>query len=190
MRRWSSASASRRRSAIWLPRWATFPARSRRSIALADRIRTKGDPAAELILLPEGGELQESHIAPVLSAFDRIKKRRCIIDDCEAKFENPRLAAQDAKRTYEAQIAKERHAIGDELVDAADSSVAHRRHRRRAAEVRRGVPGARGAVREPSARDTVQGARSAGRHSRAPSSSAGLRACSRPRTSCARRNAS
>ena len=38
-------------------------------VALADRIRTKGDPAAELILLPEGGELKPEHIEPVLKAF-------------------------------------------------------------------------------------------------------------------------
>ena len=48
--------------------------------ALADRIRTKGDPAAELILLPEGGELKPEHIEPVLKAFNRIKRRRALID--------------------------------------------------------------------------------------------------------------
>src|SRR6476620_10685707 len=84
-------------------------------IALADRIRSKGDPAAELILLPEGGELQESHVAPVLRAFNRIKKRRCIIDELRTKLENPRLGIR-TKSTHEDQIAKERHAIGDELV--------------------------------------------------------------------------
>src|SRR3954462_2515108 len=84
-------------------------------IALADRIRTKGDPAAELILLPEGGELQESHIAPVLRAFNRIKKRRCIIDELRAKLDNPRLSAK-TRTAHEEHIARERHSIGEALV--------------------------------------------------------------------------
>jgi RNA polymerase primary sigma factor len=84
-------------------------------VALADRIRSKGDPAAELILLPEGGELQESHVAPVLRSFNRIKKRRCIIDELRIKLDNPRLGAR-TKASYEDQIGKERQAIGDELV--------------------------------------------------------------------------
>src|SRR5476649_1247668 len=61
--------------------------------ALADRIRTKGDPAAELILLPEGGELKANHIAPVLTAFGRIKRRRCVIDATRAKLAAPRTTA-------------------------------------------------------------------------------------------------
>jgi RNA polymerase primary sigma factor len=84
-------------------------------IALADRIRSKGDPAAELILLPEGGELQEVHIAPVLRALNRIKKRRCIIDELRAKLENPRLG-EKTRAKHEEEIARERRAIGEELV--------------------------------------------------------------------------
>jgi RNA polymerase primary sigma factor len=84
-------------------------------VALADRIRSKGDPAAELILLPEGGELQEEHIAPVLRAFNRIKKRRCIIDELRAKLTNPRLGVK-TRSAHEAAIAKERKLIGEELV--------------------------------------------------------------------------
>ncbi len=84
-------------------------------IALADRIRSKGDPAAELILLPEGGELQEQHIAPVLRAFNRIKKRRCIIDELRTKLENPRVGVK-TRATHENQLAREREAIAEELI--------------------------------------------------------------------------
>ena len=84
-------------------------------IALADRIRSKGDPAAELILLPEGGELQEAHIAPVLRSFNRMKKRRCIIDALRAKLDNPRLGDK-TRAKIEADIVRERNAIGEELV--------------------------------------------------------------------------
>jgi len=83
-------------------------------MALADRIRTKGDPAAELILLPEGGELKAEHIAPVLTAFARIKRRRCIIDNAKAKLETPRLGVK-ASAQLESQIERTRKAIAGEL---------------------------------------------------------------------------
>src|SRR5215470_18210627 len=57
-------------------------------VTLADRIRSKGDPAAELILLPEGGELKEEHVTPVLKAFARIKRRRLLIDSARARLDN------------------------------------------------------------------------------------------------------
>ena len=83
-------------------------------IALADRIRTKGDPAAELILLPEGGELQDEHIKPVLRAFNRVKKRRCMIDELREKLKNPRLGVR-TRTEHESQIDKMRKAIATDL---------------------------------------------------------------------------
>ena len=83
-------------------------------LSLADRIRTKGDPAAELILLPEGGELKEEHVTPVLKAFARVKRRRCIIDDAKEKLANPRLGVK-AKAQIESQIARTRNAMADDL---------------------------------------------------------------------------
>jgi RNA polymerase primary sigma factor len=83
-------------------------------LSLADRIRTKGDPAAELILLPEGGELKPEHVTPVLKAFARVKRRRCIIDGAKEKLANPRLGVK-AKSEIESQIARTRKAIADDL---------------------------------------------------------------------------
>ncbi|HEY3162632.1 MAG TPA: sigma-70 family RNA polymerase sigma factor [Vicinamibacterales bacterium] len=83
-------------------------------VALADRIRTKGEPAAELILLPEGGELKEPHVTPVLKAFARTKRRRCIIDSARAKLETPKLGTK-AKAQLESQIVRTRKAIADDL---------------------------------------------------------------------------
>ena len=83
-------------------------------MALADRIRTKGDPAAELILLPEGGELKEEHITPVLKAFARVKRRRCIIDTAKTKLETPRLGVK-ARAQLELQIERTRKAVATEL---------------------------------------------------------------------------
>ena len=82
--------------------------------ALADRIKAKGDPAAELILLPEGGELKEAHITPVLKAFARVKRRRCLIDNAKTKLENARLGVK-ARAQLEGQIVRMRKAIAEEL---------------------------------------------------------------------------
>ncbi len=93
---------------------ADIPGAVQTLIALADRIRTKGDPAAELILLPEGGELQDEHIKPVLRAFNRVKKRRCMIDELREKLQNPRLGLK-TRAAHESQIDKMRKAIAADL---------------------------------------------------------------------------
>ena len=93
---------------------ADVPSAVQTLIALADRIRSKGDPAAELILLPEGGELGQEQIAPVLRAFNRIKKRRCLIDTLRAKLDAPRLAAR-TRADIETQIARARDAVVKDL---------------------------------------------------------------------------
>lgn len=79
-------------------------------VALADRIRSKGDPAAELILLPEGGELRPEHIAPVLRAFNRIRRHRCVIEEVDRALLRPRLGVR-ARATHEAQRSKAQTAI-------------------------------------------------------------------------------
>ena len=83
-------------------------------VTLAERVKTKGDPAAELILLPEGGELKEAHITPVLKAFARVKRRRCLIDNAKIKLDAPRLGVK-ASAQLEEQIQRMRKAIGVEL---------------------------------------------------------------------------
>ena len=83
-------------------------------LALADRIRSKGDPAAELILLPEGGELKEEHVSPVLRAFARIKRRRVLIDAARVRLDNTRLGAR-TRAQLESQIDRTRKAIGEDL---------------------------------------------------------------------------
>jgi RNA polymerase primary sigma factor len=84
-------------------------------VALADRIRTKGDPAAELILLPQGGELKPEHIDPVLRAFNRIKRRRCLLDNAKEKLAAPRLTAR-TRTQHEQQIVRTRKALIDDLI--------------------------------------------------------------------------
>jgi RNA polymerase primary sigma factor len=92
---------------------ADIPGAVQTLIALSDRVR-KGDPAAELILLPEGGELKPEHVDPVLRAFNRIKRRRAMIEDLRCKLANPRLGAK-TRSQHEAQIERTRQAIVDDL---------------------------------------------------------------------------
>jgi RNA polymerase primary sigma factor len=53
---------------------ATIPVALQTLIALADEVRAGTAVAAELILLPDGGELKPDRIDPVLAAFARIKR--------------------------------------------------------------------------------------------------------------------
>ncbi len=93
---------------------ADIPSAVQTLIALADRIRVKGEPAAELILLPEGGELHEARITPVLRAFNRIKRYRVTVDDLRAKLQNRRVGAR-TRVALEREILETRKALADEL---------------------------------------------------------------------------
>ena len=112
---------------------ADIPGAVQALITLADRIRTKGDPAAELILLPEGGELKPDHIEPVLRAFNRIKRRRTLIDSLREKLASPKLGAR-ARAQAEAQLTRTRQQLVDDLVaqpirpSLVDETVAELRH--------------------------------------------------------------
>jgi RNA polymerase primary sigma factor len=91
-------------------------------IALADMVRDGTTPAAELILLPDGGELKPERIAPVLEAFEKIArehhghdrrraqqavaKRLCglpirpsVVDEIVAKVDDPRVKDAEARLT-------------------------------------------------------------------------------------------
>jgi RNA polymerase primary sigma factor len=93
---------------------AEIPAAVQTLVALADRIRARGDPAAELILLPEGGELRDDHIAPVMAAFGRIKRRRNAIDRLQEQLANPRCGVR-SRKTFEEQLDRARKAIAADL---------------------------------------------------------------------------
>jgi RNA polymerase primary sigma factor len=112
---------------------AEIPGAVQTFIALADRIRSKGDPAAELILLPEGGELKPEHIEPVLKAFNRIKRRRSLIDTQRETLANPRTGAR-TRAQIEKQVNRTRRALTEDLLaqpirpSLIDETVAELRH--------------------------------------------------------------
>ena len=95
---------------------ADIPAAIQTLMALADRVRTKGEPAAELILLPEGGELREDHVKPVLNAFARIKRRRSAMDALREKLANPRCGVR-VRQQLEAQLERGRRSLASELAE-------------------------------------------------------------------------
>ena len=91
-------------------------------VSLADMVREGKTPAAELILLPDGGELKPERIEPVLEAFAKIKrehtwrdrrraepaiaKRLCglpirpsVVDEIVAKVDDPRVKDAEAQLT-------------------------------------------------------------------------------------------
>jgi RNA polymerase primary sigma factor len=60
-------------------------------LSLADTVRSGNAPAAELILLPDGGELTPGHVQPVLDALAQVD---AMVDDIEAGDEGARARAQ------------------------------------------------------------------------------------------------
>ena len=92
---------------------ATIPAARQTLFSLADAVRREATPAAELILLPDGGELKPEKIYPVLRAFARVRR-------LERQIETYRERARN-RRSTAASRAKVRHEI--ERLEAAMSAA-------------------------------------------------------------------
>jgi RNA polymerase primary sigma factor len=82
---------------------ATIPAARQTLLSLADAVRRQAVPAAELILLPDGGELKPEKIDPVLRVFARVRRLEGQIEAYQERITNPRSTA--------ASRARFRHAI-------------------------------------------------------------------------------
>jgi RNA polymerase primary sigma factor len=79
-------------------------------VSLAERIKQDGALAPELILLPEGGELRQEQIMPVLRAFGRVRRLRCVIDGLQEKLAQPRLGVK-ARAEIETQRERSRRTL-------------------------------------------------------------------------------
>ena len=76
---------------------------------LADAVRRGGTPAAELILLTDGGELKPGVVSPVLAAFARIRRfERCRLEWLE-ELKSPKITK------------KRKSALQEEIAHAEDS---------------------------------------------------------------------
>ena len=69
---------------------ATIPAARETLLSLADAVRRQSAPAAELILLPDGGELERDNIDPVLRAFGRLRRLERRIEAYSERIASPR----------------------------------------------------------------------------------------------------
>ncbi|HXW05863.1 MAG TPA: sigma-70 family RNA polymerase sigma factor [Vicinamibacterales bacterium] len=95
---------------------ATIPCALDALLSLADHVRKGTAPAAELILLPDGGELLPERVDPVLQAFARIRRIRKRMENSRRRCEDRRSSA--ATRTaYRRDIAEGGRAIGSLLAE-------------------------------------------------------------------------
>jgi RNA polymerase primary sigma factor len=68
----------------------TIPSALQTLVALEEAVKRGDAPAAELILLPDGGELEPAKIEPVLKAFGRIRRQQRRINDWRHRCEDHR----------------------------------------------------------------------------------------------------
>jgi RNA polymerase primary sigma factor len=93
---------------------AAIPSALQTLIALEESVKRGTAPAAELILLPDGGELEPSKVEPVIKAFGRIRRYQRRINDCRDRSEDRRSTAAtraEARR----EIAHAQEQIGATL---------------------------------------------------------------------------
>ncbi len=90
---------------------ATIPVARQTFCALADQIRRGSAPAAELILLPDGGELVPGKVTPVLRAFGRLRRIEKQIEECRRHAADHRSTPASRQR-YRETIARAEEAIG------------------------------------------------------------------------------
>jgi len=94
---------------------ACIPAARLTLLNLADAVRNQSAPAAELILLPDGGELKSEKIDPVLRAFARIRRLEAEIAECRARLLNPRGATRASLDKCQRALSQAEESIGTTL---------------------------------------------------------------------------
>jgi RNA polymerase primary sigma factor len=95
----------------------TIPCALNTLLSLAAEVKKGSAPAAELILLPDGGELKEENVASVLASFQRMRAAQKRVADCRQKCEDRRSTASTrasfirAMRDANTTIEKEMRAL-------------------------------------------------------------------------------
>jgi RNA polymerase primary sigma factor len=67
-----------------------IPAARQTLLSLADTVRRNEAPAAELILLPDGGELKPEKLAPTMRSLARVRRLAKRVEDCRRRTKNHR----------------------------------------------------------------------------------------------------
>jgi RNA polymerase primary sigma factor len=91
----------------------TIPAARRTLLSLADSIGAKAVPAAELILLPDGGELKPENIAPVLNALALVRSLEREIDSLCERLSDPRSTSASRARVRHRIVEVQAKISGD-----------------------------------------------------------------------------
>jgi RNA polymerase primary sigma factor len=79
-----------------------IPAARQTLLSLANAVCSKEAPAAELILLPDGGELKPEKLAPIMRALARVRRLAAELDVCRDRIRKARsTTATRAKRRQE-----------------------------------------------------------------------------------------
>jgi RNA polymerase sigma factor (sigma-70 family) len=95
---------------------AQIPAARLTFLSLAEQVRTQLAPAAELILLPDGGELKPERVEPVLAAFARARRLERQIEECAARMSDGRSTAA-SRASLRTKIASLQEAIATTMRD-------------------------------------------------------------------------
>jgi RNA polymerase primary sigma factor len=89
----------------------TIPGARRTFLALAEEVRSNKAPAAELILLPDGGELKPDKVDPVMKAFARVRRIERQIADLRERCAD-RRSTSATRAQYSREIAQMEEEIG------------------------------------------------------------------------------
>ncbi|HXE79159.1 MAG TPA: sigma-70 family RNA polymerase sigma factor [Vicinamibacterales bacterium] len=93
---------------------ARIPAALRTLMSLAAEVRRGAAPAAELILLPDGGELKPDKVQPVMRAFTRIKALQRRIEQAQKRIDD-RRSTSATRAKFRQEIDKAYTGIGNIL---------------------------------------------------------------------------
>jgi RNA polymerase primary sigma factor len=94
----------------------TIPGARRTFLALADEVKAGKAPAAELILLPDGGELKPDKVEPVLKAIAKVRRLEKQIEDLRERCSD-RRSTSATRAQYTREIAGVEEDIGRVLGD-------------------------------------------------------------------------
>ena len=95
---------------------ALTPAARSTFLSMADAVRAQTAPAAELILLPDGGELKPERVEPVLSAMARVRRLERQIEDCIDRLADGRSTVA-SRASLRAKIASLQDAVATTMRD-------------------------------------------------------------------------
>jgi RNA polymerase primary sigma factor len=95
---------------------AAIPIALQTLVALAEAVRRGSVPAAELILLPDGGELEPEKIEPVLEAFTRIRRLERHVNDWRRRCEE-RQSAAGTRARFRQEVASAHEVLASILRD-------------------------------------------------------------------------